>query len=114
PSGSFQRPGCASYVWMSDNQIVGTPSDRVGGSTCIRSSRSSGCRCGPGNTSLAPFITAAYGTPQLFAWNIGVTGSTTSREPRRTESGRLATSEWSTVERCESTTPLGRPGVPEV
>ena len=30
-------------------------------------------------TRLAPAITAAYGRPQAFAWNIGTTGSTRSR-----------------------------------
>ena len=64
PRGSFQRPAWgepgfseASEVWISDSQMVGTPSDSVGGSAVIRSSRSSGCRCGPGKTSLAPIIT---------------------------------------------------------
>ena len=65
PRGSFQRPwfgepgSCAaSKAWIRLIQIVGTPSDSVGGSSCIRSSRSSGCRCGPGNTSFTPIITA--------------------------------------------------------
>ena len=95
-------------------QIVGTPSDRVGGSSCIRSSRSSGCRCGPGNTSFTPIITAPYGMPQLLAWNIGVTGSTTSVPRRPQKSPRLATRVCRTVDRCEYATPLGRPVVPDV
>ena len=32
---------------------------------------------------LAPVITAPYGTPQQLAWNIGVTGSTTSAAAQR-------------------------------
>ena len=62
PAGSFQRPGlvvcAASKAWIRPIQMVGTPSDSVGGSAVIRSNKSSGCRCGPGNTSLTPIITA--------------------------------------------------------
>jgi DNA-binding transcriptional regulator YhcF (GntR family) len=62
PAGSRQRPGSSLWArskrWIRPSQIVGTPSDRVGGSSCIRSSRSSGCRCGPGKTILVPVITA--------------------------------------------------------
>ena len=62
PAGIFQRPGCvlcaASKAWIRLIQMVGTPSDSVGGSSCIRSSRSSACRCGPGKTIFAPIITA--------------------------------------------------------
>ena len=50
-----------NYRWnvrLSDSQKVGTPSDSVGGSSCMRSRMSSGCRCGPGNTSFTPIITA--------------------------------------------------------
>ena len=54
----FPFSGAASNAWIRVIQIVGTPSDKVGGSSCIRSSRSSGCRCGPGNTSFTPIITA--------------------------------------------------------
>ena len=118
PSGIFQRPGvcaCArSNAWISPIQIVGTPTDRVGGSICIRSSRSSGCRCGPGNTILVPSITAPYGRPQQLAWNIGVTGSITSLPRKSQQSAMQPTSVCSTVERCEYTTPLGRPVVPDV
>ena len=52
--------------------------------------------------------------PQLLAWNMGVTGSTTSVERTAAKSARPATSECSTVERCEYTTPLGLPVVPLV
>jgi len=52
--------------------------------------------------------------PQLLAWNMGVTGNTTSVPRRPQKSPRLATSVCSTVERCEYTTPLGCPVVPEV
>jgi hypothetical protein len=62
PAGRRQRPGSSAWArskrWMSPSQIVGTPSDSVGGSSCIRSSRSSGCRCGPGKTIFVPVITA--------------------------------------------------------
>ena len=105
PAGKRQRPGssvCArSKRWIRPSQIVGTPSDNVGGSSCIRSSRSSGCRCGPGKTILVPVITAPYGTPQQLAWNIGVTGSSTSEAFSDQFSPRQPTSVCSTVERCE-------------
>ena len=59
PRGSFQRPwlresataprrrpGSGSSRWSA------RPATSVGGSCCIRSSRSSGCRCGPGKDQL--------------------------------------------------------------
>jgi hypothetical protein len=39
--------------------------------------------------------------PQLFAWNIGVTGITTSVPRSPQKSPRLATSVCRMVERCE-------------
>ena len=66
-----------------------------------RSRRSAGCRCGPGKIILMPVIAQTYGTPQQLAWNMGVTGSTESAAVRPQWSGRLAMSEWMTVERCE-------------
>ena len=39
------------------SQMVGTPSTKFGFSAWNSASRSSGCRCGPGKTSLMPIIT---------------------------------------------------------
>jgi hypothetical protein len=61
-----------------------------------------------------PIIAQAYGTPQQLAWNMGVAGITLSLADRHQWSGWFATSVWITVERCEYTTPFGRPVVPEV
>ena len=57
---------------------------------------------------------AAYGMPQALAWNIGTTGITASEARRPIASGTRTPSECSTVERCEYTTPFGRPVVPLV
>jgi hypothetical protein len=60
-------------------QIVGTPPATVTRSDSSRVASPRGERSGPGMTSVAPTNTAAYGSPQAFAWNIGTTGSATSR-----------------------------------
>ena len=52
--------------------------------------------------------------PQLLAWNMGVTGKTTSVPLRAQKSPKQPTRVCKMVERCEYTTPLGRPVVPEV
>ena len=95
-------------------QIVGTPAATVTCSPSIRSSRLLASRAGPGITSLAPAVTAPNGMPHALAWNIGTTGSTVSRCPRPSPSVISVASECSTVDRCEYTTPLGCPVVPDV
>ena len=95
-------------------QIVGTPAERVTRSEAIRSASSAGVMRGPGKTSRAPASAAAYGMPHALAWNIGTTGITASAARRPIASGLSTPSECSTVERCEYTTPLGRPVVPLV
>ena len=52
--------------------------------------------------------------PQLLAWNSGTTGSMTSLAEVPSASFALAMKEWMTLERCEYSTPLGSPVVPEV
>ena len=95
-------------------QIVGTPAATVTCSLCIRSSRLGGSRYGPGNTSFAPVIAHTYGRPHALTWNIGTTGSNTSVRATFNESGSATTSVCKIVERCEYTTPFGRPVVPLV
>jgi hypothetical protein len=73
-----------------------------------------GCMFEPGMTSDAPAITAAWQSPQAFAWNIGTTGITRSRSDTAAASATIAPIECSTVERCEYTTPFGWPVVPLV
>jgi hypothetical protein len=82
-------------------QIVGTPAASVTFSPSISSAIAFGCRFGPGMTSDAPAITAAWQRPQALAWNIGTTGITTSRSHTPAASVTIAASECRTVERCE-------------
>ena len=55
----------------------------------------------PGITMVAPCIGEVSASPQQLAWNIGTTGSTTSRLDIPMASGALAIIECSTFERCE-------------
>ncbi len=96
------------------SQMVGTPPVTVTRSRTIRSSRLGGSRCGPGNTCLAPIITQVNGMPQALAWNIGTTAITVSCSLRPSVSVMPLASECSVIARCEASTPLGMPVVPEV
>jgi hypothetical protein len=69
---------------------------------------------GPGSTSRAPEVAAAYGRPHALTWNIGTTGMTESSALSPSPSAWLAPIECRTVERCEYRTPFGRPVVPLV
>ena len=69
---------------------------------------------GPGITSLVPIEGAENAMPQLLAWNSGTTGSMVSLAEVPSASFELAISACSTLERCEYSTPLGSPVVPEV
>ena len=62
----------------------------------------------------APIMGEVSASPQQLAWNIGTTGSIMSREETPMASGVAAIIECSTLERCEYSTPLGLPVVPEV
>ena len=66
-------------------------------------------------TIVAPTIGAASASPQQLAWNIGTTGRMTSNSIATSmASGIAAIIECRTLERCEYTTPLGLPVVPDV
>ena len=65
-------------------------------------------------TSFDPIITAAYGRPHAFAWNIGTTGVIASRSHSPITSASAIPNECSTSDRCEYSTPLGWPVVPVV
>ena len=54
-------PGLASSICSIPSQIVGTPAVQVTFSWTKSSSRLSGSRCGPGNTSFVPSMAARYG-----------------------------------------------------
>ena len=51
---------------------------------------------------------------QPLMWNMGTTGSTASCGDRQSTAGRQAVVALSTSARCEYSTPLGWPVVPEV
>src|SRR6478609_7048714 len=78
---------------------VGTPADTVTPSASNRSCRLLPSRNGPGRTSLAPTMQAAYGRPQALTWNIGTTGRMVSRAEQLSESGRALAYVCSSVER---------------
>ena len=80
-------------------QMVGTP--QVSVTRCRSSSRTSawGVMFGPGKTRSEPASMDPYGIPHALAWNIGTTGSTTSRSDNATPSAMSRASECSTVER---------------
>src|SRR5260370_34872289 len=59
-------------------------------------------------------VGAEKAMPQLLAWNSGTTGSIVSLADVPSASLELAISECRTLERCEYSTPLGSPVVPEV
>jgi hypothetical protein len=56
----------------------------------------------------------AESTDQALAWKRGTMTRIESLEPMLSASGEHAISAWITVDRCEYSTPLGLPVVPEV
>ena len=66
---------------MTSFQIVGTAPATVGRCVSIRSISDGASRKRSGSTRSAPAISAAYGSPQALAWNIGTIGSTESSAP---------------------------------
>src|SRR3954453_20309676 len=95
-------------------QIVGTAPANVMRSSFTMRVTGSACRNRPGMTNDAPHKNAAYGMPQALAWNIGTIISTRSRSERFNAFGVVAANECRNDDRCEYTTPLGLPVVPEV
>ena len=95
-------------------QTVGTAAEKVTPSVSRSSKIDSPSIFAPGMTSLAPTAGALKATPQALAWNIGTTGSTTSAAPRPITSACRQMKVWMKLERCEYSTPLGSPVVPEV
>ncbi|MGY4486336.1 hypothetical protein ACVWWR_005527 [Bradyrhizobium sp. LM3.2] len=65
-------------------------------------------------TSLVPCEGAEKAMPQLLAWKSGTTGSMVSEALVPSASTLFAISACSTLERCEYSTPLGSPVVPDV
>src|SRR5215831_7257712 len=108
----LRSPPLARTCWSRAFQIVGTAPATVGRSASISFTSGSGCRYLSGITRLAPAITAAYGRPHAFAWNIGTTGSTRSCSDMANTDPELTAIECKCIERWLYTTPLGRPVVP--
>src|SRR5574343_754298 len=109
-----KRRPLASTCWIGPIQMVGTPALMVTCSASISSYKLAPSSLGPGSTSFAPATMAAYGMHQALLWNMGTTGSAASRAERLSTSGRHAVVALSTMARCEYSTPLGLPVVPEV
>ena len=102
-------------MWLSSiSHTVGTPAVCVTFSVSRSSKTDAPSSLAPGNTSLVPIDGAENAMPQLLAWNSGTTGSMVSLALAPSESPELAISACSTLERCEYSTPLGSPVVPEV
>ena len=75
-SAEVSRPSSSGSTPI---QMVGTPAAIVTRSVSIISASAGGVIRGPGRTRSAPVATPAWARPHTFAWNIGTTGSTTSR-----------------------------------
>ena len=101
---------CASIIC----HTVGTPAAKLTFSDSINSKIDLPSMAGPGKTSLAPVIAAAYGRPQALTWNIGTTGSTESRALMLSASGMQPANACRMVERWLYNTALGLPVVPLV
>src|SRR5690606_28525942 len=93
---------------------VGTAAANVGFSAARILAIGSGCRNRSGMTSEAPDMNAAYGRPQLIAWNCGTMASVLSRWDSAMPSVMQTCIECSQIDRCEYTTPFGSPVVPDV
>ena len=68
----------------------------------------------PGMTSLVPEAGPAKAMPQALAWNMGTTGRITSLGVAPITVAVIAMKVCRKLERCEYSTPLGFPVVPEV
>src|SRR6202007_2879657 len=73
-------PGSFSRQCMTSFQMVGTAPATVGRSSSIMPISDLASRWQSGSSRSAPALTAAYGSPQPLAWNIGTIGSTQSLE----------------------------------
>src|SRR3954468_23318897 len=93
---------------------VGTAPAKVGFSVAMSFANGSACRYRSGMIIDAPTMSAAYGNPQAFAWNIGTTGSTRSCPDNAIASPIHTAIERRYIERCEYATPFGLPVVPLV
>ena len=66
----------------------------------------------PGYTCFAPASVEENGKHHAFAWNIGTTGRITSAAVSWRDACTVRA--WIASERCENSTPFGRPVVPLV
>ena len=94
--------------------MVGTPAESVTRSSAISAASREGSMKRCGITCLQPSISAAHGTPQPMAWNIGTMPSTVSVAERAIESVMQIAMVCRYCERCSYSTPLGLPVVPLV
>ena len=93
--------------------MLGTAAEQVGRSAAMKSVSGSGCRYWAGSSRSAPYTQPMWIRPQALAWNCGTI--TSSRAPSTTPTPPAAAPiVWVQMERCEYTTPLGLPVVPDV
>ena len=74
--------------WSIPAQTVGTPAEKVTRSVSKSSHNDLPSSAAPGMTIFAPTMGAVNGNPHAFAWNIGTTGRTQSRDESDMASGR--------------------------
>ena len=100
-SASAGLPPVARRCCSSICQTVGTAAEKVTPSVSISSWIDAPSSFWPGITSLQPTAGQEKARPQALAWNIGTTGSTTSRLERPITSCCSVTSVCRKLERCE-------------
>ena len=81
-SDEMSWPGSPSRKFITSFQIVGTAPATVGRWVSIRFTRDLASMNRSGSTMSAPAISAAYGSPQALAWNIGTIGKALSEKLR--------------------------------
>jgi len=80
-------------------QTVGTAPTKVTFSACTIAAMSAGWGAGPPKIWVAPTMTAANGTHQALAWNIGTMWRMTSRSDTARVSAIAIASEWRKIAR---------------
>ena len=105
----FKRDGATSPC-----HTVGTAAEKVTPSVSSSSYSEAPSILAPGITSLQPEAGPTKAIPQALAWNMGTTGRITSEVLPPTTEDCSAMKVCRKLERCEYSTPLGLPVVPEV
>ena len=110
-AASSPRCSSASAARRRTVRSIGRITSASTGASTSATSASRPCHERP---SPAPAIGAMKGMPQALTWNIGTMSKSRSRSHSEIELAVIEAKECSHIERCEYTTPLGFPVVPEV